>query len=152
MQGAIERRTVEETAHLGEEVRVAVVIATKGRPAAIPKVLAFRTRQTVLPSLVRWQNTAWTYQSARQRLSTHAARSGRPTYIAVGGACRPHARQPPATGIRQLHERKGYQKTLIAIANKHARMLWAMLPKAERYEPDAWQRHSMHQPLPAAAA
>jgi hypothetical protein len=42
--------------------------------------------------------------------------------------------------ITQLHERKGYHKTLIAIANKHARMLWAMLAKNERYDADAWQR------------
>ncbi|WP_310360385.1 IS110 family RNA-guided transposase [Paraburkholderia strydomiana] len=46
--------------------------------------------------------------------------------------------------IRQLHERKGYYKTLIAIANKHARMLWAMLAKGERYDADAWQRHPMN--------
>jgi transposase len=50
--------------------------------------------------------------------------------------------------IRQLHERKGYYKTLIAIANKHARMLWAMLAKGERYDVDAWQRHPMNPPLP----
>jgi transposase len=54
--------------------------------------------------------------------------------------------------IRQLHERKGYHKTLIAIANKHARMLWAMLAKGERYDADAWQRHPLHPPLPPAAA
>jgi transposase len=53
--------------------------------------------------------------------------------------------------IRQLHERKGYHKTLIAIANKHARMLWAMLAKDERYDADAWQRHPLHPPLPPAA-
>src|SRR6185437_10385017 len=54
--------------------------------------------------------------------------------------------------IRQLHERKGYHKTLIAIANKHARMLWAMLAKDERYDADAWQRHPLHPPLPAVPA
>ncbi|MGF6918476.1 hypothetical protein [Paraburkholderia sp. 40] len=31
--------------------------------------------------------------------------------------------------IRQLHERNGYHKTLIAIADKHARMLWVMVAK-----------------------
>jgi transposase len=46
--------------------------------------------------------------------------------------------------IRQLHERKGYDKTLTAIANKHARMLWAMLARGERYDADAWQRHPMN--------
>jgi len=42
---------------------------------------------------------------------------------------------------RTLHERKGYFKTLIAIANKNARMIWAMLAKDEHYDPSAWQRY-----------
>jgi hypothetical protein len=29
---------------------------------------------------------------------------------------------------------------MIAIANKHARMLWAMLARGEHYDPSAWQR------------
>jgi transposase len=53
--------------------------------------------------------------------------------------------------IRQLHDRKGYYKTLIAIANKHARILWAMLAKGEHYDVDAWQRHPMNPPLPPVA-
>ena len=48
--------------------------------------------------------------------------------------------------ILALYGRKGYYKTLIAIANKHARILWAMLAKGERYDASAWQRHPMHQP------
>ena len=48
--------------------------------------------------------------------------------------------------IIELYARKGYYKTLIAIANKHARMLWAMLAKDQRYDAAAWQRHPMHQP------
>jgi transposase len=47
--------------------------------------------------------------------------------------------------ILGLYARKGYYKTLVAIANKHARMLWAMLAKEERYDPLAWQRHPMNQ-------
>jgi transposase len=54
--------------------------------------------------------------------------------------------------IRQLHDRKGYHKTLIAIANKYARMLWAMLAKNERYDADAWQRHPLPPPLPPVTA
>jgi transposase len=46
--------------------------------------------------------------------------------------------------IIALYGRKGYYKTLIAIANKHARILWAMLAKDERYDAAAWQRHSIH--------
>ena len=48
--------------------------------------------------------------------------------------------------IIALYGRKGYYKTLIAIANKHARILWAMLAKDEGYDVAAWQRHPMHQP------
>lgn len=47
--------------------------------------------------------------------------------------------------ILGLYARKGYYKTLVAIANKHARMLWAMLTKEEHYDPLAWQRHPMNQ-------
>jgi transposase len=49
--------------------------------------------------------------------------------------------------IIELYGRKGYYKTLIAIANKHARILWAMLAKDERYDASAWQRHPLNQPL-----
>jgi len=42
--------------------------------------------------------------------------------------------------IMQLHARVGYHKTLVAIANKHARMIWAILAKGEDYDPDAWRR------------
>jgi transposase len=38
--------------------------------------------------------------------------------------------------------RLGYHKTLVAIANKHARMIWAILAKGEAYDPQAWQRHT----------
>jgi hypothetical protein len=54
--------------------------------------------------------------------------------------------------IIELYGRKGYYKTLIAIANKHARILWAMLAKGERYDASAWQRHPMHQPPLAGSA
>ena len=51
--------------------------------------------------------------------------------------------------IIELYGRKGYHKTLIAIANKHARIIWAMLAKDERYDATAWQRHPMNQPVSA---
>jgi transposase len=49
--------------------------------------------------------------------------------------------------IIALYGRTGYYKTLIAIANKHARMLWAMLAREEAYDASAWQRHPRHQAL-----
>ena len=54
--------------------------------------------------------------------------------------------------IIALYARKGYYKTLIAIANKHARILWAMLANDERYDAAAWQRHPMYAPQLAGNA
>jgi transposase len=48
--------------------------------------------------------------------------------------------------IVQLHARVGYYKTLVAIANKHARMIWAILAKGEDYDPEAWRRWSRSAP------
>jgi transposase len=61
-------------------------------------------------------------------------------------------RKPPEKRTRLQHWmiearlRLGYYKTLVAIANKHARMIWALLAKGEAYNPDAWKRHA---PRPA---
>ncbi|SIR37210.1 Transposase [Aromatoleum tolulyticum] len=44
--------------------------------------------------------------------------------------------------IVTLNGRIGYHKTLVAIANKHARQLWAVLAKGEGYNPEAW--HQWH--------
>ena len=41
-----------------------------------------------------------------------------------------------------LHGRVGYQKALVAIANKHARMIWAILATQKSYDPDAWRLHT----------
>ena len=57
-------------------------------------------------------------------------------------------RQPPDKANRlqrwivDVYARVGYHKTLVAIANKPARMVWAMLAKDERYDAHAWQRMS----------
>jgi transposase len=48
-----------------------------------------------------------------------------------------------------LHGRAGYRKTLVAIANKHLRILWAILAHGESYDPNAWRRHA---PQRAAAS
>ncbi|KWO82402.1 transposase [Burkholderia ubonensis] len=40
-----------------------------------------------------------------------------------------------ARWIVQLQARVGYYKTLVAVANKHARILWAVLAKGERFDP-----------------
>lgn len=38
-----------------------------------------------------------------------------------------------------LYQRAGYAKTKVAIANKHARQVWAMLNKGEAYNSEAWK-------------
>ena len=47
--------------------------------------------------------------------------------------------------IRDLAQRLPFGKVLVAIANKHARQLWAMLARNEDYDPEAWLRHPMVQ-------
>jgi len=42
----------------------------------------------------------------------------------------------------QLHGRAGYHKTLVAIANKNARVLWALLARDEHYNPEAWKNYA----------
>jgi transposase len=44
--------------------------------------------------------------------------------------------------IIRLYGRVGYHKTLVAIANKNARQLWALLAKGETYDLNAWQRYA----------
>jgi transposase len=44
--------------------------------------------------------------------------------------------------IVALHARVGYHKTLVAIANKHVRIIWAILANGESYDPNAWRRHT----------
>jgi transposase len=43
--------------------------------------------------------------------------------------------------IVALRQRVGYHKSLVAIANKHARICWALLARGERYDPHAASRH-----------
>jgi transposase len=43
--------------------------------------------------------------------------------------------------IVDLRGRVGYHKTVVAIANKHMRMIWAILAKGEAYDPNAWRRY-----------
>lgn len=47
--------------------------------------------------------------------------------------------------IVQLLERIGWYRTLVAVANKHARILWAILAKGERFDP----AYVPNRPVPA---
>ena len=52
---------------------------------------------------------------------------------------------PEQIWIQSLAARLPFGKLLVAIANKHARQLWAMLARGEHYDPDAWLKHPMVQ-------
>ena len=52
---------------------------------------------------------------------------------------------PEQIWIRQLACRMPFGKVLVAIANKHARQLWAMLAHEQVYDTDAWLKHPMVQ-------
>lgn len=52
---------------------------------------------------------------------------------------------PEQRWIRDLERRLPFGKVLVAIANKHARQLWAMLARGEDYDAEAWLRHPMVQ-------
>jgi hypothetical protein len=39
----------------------------------------------------------------------------------------------------KLNDRAGYHKAAVAIANKHARQVWAMITRGEAYNADAYK-------------
>jgi len=61
-------------------------------------------------------------------------------------AVAPQRSDPLSRWIVQLQQRIGWQKTLVAVANKNARILWAVLARGRDYDP-------LHMPAkPATAA
>ena len=52
---------------------------------------------------------------------------------------------PEQRWIQDLERRLPFGKVLVAIANKHARQLWAMLARSETYDAEAWLKHPMVQ-------
>ncbi len=52
---------------------------------------------------------------------------------------------PEQRWIRSLDGRMPFGKVIVAIANKHARQIWAMLAHAVDYDPHACLQHRMHQ-------
>lgn len=57
----------------------------------------------------------------------------------------PEKRTAEQQWIVQLRSRMLYGKVLVAIANKHARQIWAMLARGEDYDAEAWIKHPMVQ-------
>jgi len=56
--------------------------------------------------------------------------------------CAPERASRLQQWIVQLHARVGFQKTLVAIANKNARVIWALLAREETYNPEAWKAYA----------
>lgn len=52
---------------------------------------------------------------------------------------------PEQRWIQDIERRLPFGKVLVAIANKHARQLWAMLARSESYDAEAWLKHPMVQ-------
>jgi transposase len=59
---------------------------------------------------------------------------------------------PEQLWIRSLDGRMPFGKVIVAIANKHARQIWAMLAHDVDYDPSACLNHPMHQQTHAAHA
>ena len=72
------------------------------------------------------------------------------TLLVQGARCalKDAARCPPERASRlqrwivELQARVGYQKALVAVANKNARVIWALLARGESYDPEAWRRYA----------
>jgi len=116
-------------------------------PAAVADARVFRNGR---------QFSAWLGITPKQHSSGGKTRLGRSTRhgdaylrtLLVQGArstLQTALRTEPAKAshlqrwIVALYQRKGYHKTLVAIANKHARIAWALLARGENYDPNAWQ-------------
>lgn len=59
---------------------------------------------------------------------------------------------PEQLWIRTLDGRMPFGKVIVAIANKHARQIWAMLAHDVDYDPHACLNHPMHQQIQAVQA
>ena len=97
---------------------------------------------------LRRKNKTGTDQPARQRLCRTLLIQGARSKLQSAFRADPLKTNHLQQWIIKLYGRKGYHKTLIAIANKHARILWAMLAEGDHYDESAWQRHPMNQASP----
>ena len=59
---------------------------------------------------------------------------------------------PEQLWIRSLDGRMPFGKVIVAIANKHARQIWAMLARDVDYDPNACLNHPMHRQTHSAQA
>jgi transposase len=168
LQARLERCDVEIAAHARDnaaakrvrEVLGVGVLTASAFAATVPDPTIFRHGR---------QLGAWLGLTPRQASSGGKTRLGKSsrrgdpylrTLLVQGArsALQGALKTPPekATQLQRwiaaLYARKGYHKTLIAIANKHARILWAMLARDQHFNPNAWQRHPRAAARAAGAA
>ncbi|TLY47161.1 MAG: IS110 family transposase [Gammaproteobacteria bacterium] len=91
------------------------------------------------------QLAAWLGLVPRQHSSGGRERLGRISRSGDAHKVPTEKATPEQIWIRQLATRIPFGKLLVAIANKHARQIWAMLARDDSYDPDAWLRHPMVQ-------
>lgn len=136
-------------AHLARELLGVGALTASALVATVPNAAMFKNGR---------QFAAWVGLTPRQHSSGGKTRLGATSRhgdaylrcLLVQGArsaLQAALKAPPQRASRlqawiaALYARKGYHVTLVAIANKHARLLWAMLARGEHYDPHAWQRH-----------
>lgn len=81
----------------------------------------------------------------KARLSWHPVREGYKTENLQARRALAKKATPEQIGINQLATRMPFGKLLVAIANKHARQIWAILARGDAYDPEAWIKHPMAQ-------
>ena len=110
--------------------------ATSGssRNAAAVRRLA---RPGAQPELHRRQGQPGRHHQARRRLPAHAADPGREVRSDDGRA---NAADRISQWLVQLKERVGWQKAVVALANKNARILWAVLTRDGAFDPEPCAR------------
>ena len=93
------------------------------------------------PEQLRRQDSPRHHHQTRRHLPARTADARRSLDVAGRLKREPCRRSRLEQWIVALHGRVGYHKTLVAIANKHLRIVWAILAHGEDYDPNAWRRH-----------
>jgi transposase len=110
----------------------AAIVASVGEPQDFRNGRQFAAWLGLVPQAVqqRRQDSLGTHHQTRRRLPAHAAHPRRQSTLQSALRKPPEGRHRLQRWIVSVFSRIGYYKTLVAIANKHARIIWALLVKA----------------------